>query len=392
MTAPSRVRISFIVLGVVAALLALWAIFGPKKAVRQERLAVPVTAAVASPQDVPVSIGAIGAVQAWQSNLIRAQVNGRLLKVNVAEGSFVKQGQLLAEIDAAPYQAVLMQAQGALKRDGALLQNARLDLQRYQTLAKANSISQQQVDTQAALVQQYEGVVQTDQGSVAAAQVNVNYCRILSPVSGRVGVRLTDAGNLVSTTDTTGILIVNQLTPIAVTFTVPEGDFQRLAGMTGGFTKALLTQAFSQETNELLDTGQLTVADNHVDPGTGTVQLKARFANDQHKLWPGQFINTRLTLQTLEHVLTIPASAVNDGPNGPFAYVIGPDGKVRAQPLTVQVRQDTVAVIGKGLKPGDKVVTDGQVSLAPGMKVNVRGPGGAGGGAAGGGKRRPQKP
>jgi multidrug efflux system membrane fusion protein len=337
-----------------------------------------VTVAKAAYQDVPVAISAIGAVQAWQSDLIRTQVNGKLLKVDVTEGAFVKAGQVLAEVDPAPYKAALMQAQGALARDTALLANARLDLKRYQTLAKANSISQQQVDTQDALVKQDEGVVELDQGQVAAAQVNVNYCTITAPVAGRVGVRLTDAGNLVATTDTTGIIVVNQLSPIAVTFTVPEGDFQRLMALSDGFRKPLRTEAHSQESGALLDTGVLTVADNRVDPSSGTVQLKARFTNAQQKLWPGQFINVRLTLQTLQHVVAIPAAAVNEGPNGPFVYLVGANRKAQVRPITVQVTQDGMTVIQKGLQDGDTVVTDGQVSLSPGATVAVHDAGGKG--------------
>lgn len=384
----SRSRIVFILLGAVAVGLGLWAVLGPKKPARAARSpSVPVTVAKAAYQDVPVEISAIGAVQAWQSDLIRAQVSGKLLSVPVTEGSFVKAGQLLAQIDPAPYQAALLQAQGALARDQALLANARLDLQRYQTLAKTNSIAGQQVDTQAALVKQDEGIVTLDQGQVAAAQVNLNFCRITSPVDGRVGVRLTDPGNIVASTDTTGIIIVNQLSPIAVTFTVPEGDFQRLATMSNGFRKALTTQAFSQESGDLLDTGGLVVADNRVDPASGTVQMKARFVNTALKLWPGQFINVRLTLQTLQHAVTIPAAAVNEGPNGAFAYVVGPNNKVQARPLSVQATQDQIAVIQKGLQIGDTVVTDGQVSLAPGSTVAIRNGSSAAGGRTGSGKR-----
>lgn len=380
------------VLGVVAVGLGLWALFGPKKQAKADRNpSVPVIVAKAAYKDVPVTISAIGAVQAWQSDLIRTQVNGKLLSVPVAEGSFVKAGQLLAQIDPAPYQAALMQAQGALARDQALLTNAKLDLQRYQTLAKTNSISGQQVDTQSALVKQDEGVVLIDQGQVAAAQVNVNYTKIVSPVAGRVGVRLIDPGNVVSTTDATGIVVVNQITPIAVTFTVPEGDFQRLAQMSDGFTKPLQTQAYSQETGQLLDTGDLMVADNRVDPSSGTVQLKARFKNDRQKLWPGLFVNVRLTLQTLQHAVTIPSVAVNEGPNGSFVYVVGDNRKVQIHPVAVQVVQDQTAVIQKGVNIGDTVVTDGQLSLSPGATVQVRsGAAGAGSGGGGSGKRRRQ--
>ncbi len=379
MKSRARFRLILICLVVVAFALALWTILSPKKSAKVDRNAsVPVTVAKAAYQDVPVAISAIGAVQAWQSDLIRTQVNGKLLKVDVTEGAFVKAGQVLAEVDPAPYKAALMQAQGALARDTALLANARLDLKRYQTLAKANSISQQQVDTQDALVKQDEGVVELDQGQVAAAQVNVNYCTITAPVAGRVGVRLTDAGNLVATTDTTGIIVVNQLSPIAVTFTVPEGDFQRLMALSDGFRKPLRTEAHSQESGALLDTGVLTVADNRVDPSSGTVQLKARFTNAQQKLWPGQFINVRLTLQTLQHVVAIPAAAVNEGPNGPFVYLVGANRKAQVRPITVQVTQDGMTVIQKGLQDGDTVVTDGQVSLSPGATVAVHDAGGKG--------------
>jgi multidrug efflux system membrane fusion protein len=401
MKARSRFRIILILIGLVAIGLGLWTILAPgkpasqgptsdgaKKSGKGDRGAlVPVNVAKAAFQDVPVEISAIGAVQAWQSDLIRTQANGKLLKVDVAEGAFVKAGQVLAEIDPAPYKAILMQAQGALARDSALLDNARLDLRRYQTLAKTNSISQQQVDTQTAVVKQDEGLVQLDQGKVAAAQVNVNYCTITSPVSGRVGVRLIDPGNLVSTTDATGILVVNQLSPIAVTFTVPEGDFQRVLTLSDGFRTPLKTEAYSQESGVLLDTGALTVADNRVDPATGTVQMKARFMNAKQTLWPGQFINVRLTVQTLKHVVAIPAPAVNEGPAGPFAYVVGPDRKAKPRPITVQVTQDGVAVIQKGLQAGETVVTDGQVSLSPGATVTVRGAGGKAGGKGGAGMR-----
>ncbi|HVY34894.1 MAG TPA: efflux RND transporter periplasmic adaptor subunit, partial [Caulobacteraceae bacterium] len=363
----------------------LLATFQPKKQTPTERPAVPVNVAQASLQDVPVVIFALGAVQAWQSDLIKTQVNGKLLKVTVAEGAFVKAGQVLAQVDPAPYRATLMQAQGALARDSAILANARLDLKRYQALAKTNSIAQQQVDTQAAIVKQDEGLVQIDQGQVAAAQVNVNYATIVSPVSGRVGVRLTDPGNVVSVTDATGIMVVNQLSPIAVNFTVPQGDFQRLLVLSNGFRTPLKTEAHSQESGLLLDTGELTTSDNRVDPASGTVQLKARFANAKQTLWPGQYVNVRLTVQTLKHVVAIPTAAVSEGPNGSFVYVVGPDRKVKMRPVTVSVTQDATAVIQKGLEAGETVVTDGQVSLTPGARVSLRGAGGPGKGPRGGG-------
>jgi multidrug efflux system membrane fusion protein len=385
-TAPKRFRWGFLVVGAVLVGLISWLVWGNKKPARTNApQTVAVTTSKASLSDFPVVVTALGAAQAWQGVTIRAQVNGRLLSVPVQEGAQVKKGQLLAEIDPAPYKAALLQAQGAERRDEAALEHARIDLQRYQTLLSQNSISQQQTDTQAALVKQLEGTVMVDKGSVAAAQVNVNYTRILSPVDGRVGVRLVDAGNIVSTNDPNGIITINEVTPIAVTFTVPQGDFQRLAALSNGFTKPLVTQALSQETGQPLGTGTLNVADNHVDQSTGTVQMKARFPNADRKLWPGQFVNVRLTVQTLQNAITVPATAVNQGPNGPFVFVVN-DNQARVQPVKVATTQDFTAVIQEGIKPGDTVVTDGQLSLRPGSKVRPRGEGaGAGGGRRGGG-------
>jgi multidrug efflux system membrane fusion protein len=333
---------------------------------------VSVSTARVAYTDVPVAVTALGAAQAWQGVVIRAQVNGRLQRVSVQEGAEVKAGDLIAEIDPAPYQALLLQAQGALERDRAQLRLDRLMLKRYKRLAAQNSIALEQVDTEQALVEALEGTVLADQGAVDLAQVNLNYCRITSPVAGRVGVRLIDAGNLVSTTDTGGIVTINQLEPIAVTFSVPQGDFQRLLEASDGFRRALRTQAFSQDTGALLGSGELTVADNHVDDSSGTVALKARFANEDRKLWPGQFVNVRLTLRVLHHALTIPNAAVNHGPDQMFAYVVGADHRVRVSPISVTEVQGAQAIIGTGLQPGEAVVTDGQVSLKPGSAVIVR--------------------
>jgi len=375
MAAPRRFRWGFVALAVVLAGLIAWLAHGGKTS--QKAQATP-TVAVATDKvaikDFPVVVSALGAAQAWQGVVIRAQVNGRLLSVPVQEGSEVRKGQVIAEIDPAPYRAALLQAQGAEKRDQALLDEAKLDLTRYQKLAAQNSIASQQVDTQAALVKQYEGTVMLDKGAVDAAQVNVNYCKITSPVAGRVGVRLVDPGNLVATTDTTGIITINEINPIAVTFTIPEGDFQRLAGASDGFRKPLLTEALSQETNAPVGQGELSITDNHVDPSTGTVQMKAKFTNDKRTLWPGQFVNVRLTVRTLSKALTVPSTAVNQGPNGPFVFVVN-DGKAAMHPVQVLTTQDSTAVIKTGVQAGDTVVTDGQLSLKPGSKVRARTPG-----------------
>ena len=375
MAASKRFRWGFVAIAAVAVALVVYAVAGhPKAAKAAKTPAVPVSVAKVTTQDLPVTITAIGSAQAWQNVLIRAQVSGKLQSIAYQEGSYVKAGQVLAQIDPAPFNAALMQAQGALARDSALLAAAKLDLTRYTTLVSQDSIARQTLDTQAALVKQDEGVVMIDQGVVNNAKINVGYTRITAPVAGRVGVKLVDAGNLVSATDTTGLVTIAEVTPIAVTFTVPEGDFQRLSNVSAGFTKPLNAVAYSQDNGSELGVGELTVADNHVDPATGTVQLKAKFDNPDKRLWPGQFDNVKLTLQTLQNAVTIPVAAVNQGPTGSFAYVVGADKKVTLHPVTVDTTQDQMAVIKTGLAAGDTVVTDGQMSLKPGSTVSIRDP------------------
>jgi multidrug efflux system membrane fusion protein len=392
---PQRHHWIFISLGVLAVILVAWVIFHRSAKPPAAPPAVPVSAVRAQRQDIAMSITALGAAQAWTSVTVLAQVSGKLLTVNFTEGTDVQKGQLLAQIDPAPYLAILTQAQGTLERDRALLANARLDLIRYQNLMAQNAISAQVLDTQAALVKQDEGTVLTDQGAVQAAQVNVDYCRIVSPVDGRVGVRLVDPGNLVSaggggvssapstaaatnnsssTSSNSGIVVVNQIEPIAVTFTVPEGEFQNLSNVSNNFTKPLLVRAMSQETGAELDSGELSIADNRIDPATGTVELKARFPNEERHLWPGQFVNVQLTLQTLAQVTTIPEDAVNRGPNGAFVFLVGQDNVATIRPITTGWTQGTTVVITKGLDPGDQVVTDGQMVLKAGSKVRIVAP------------------
>jgi multidrug efflux system membrane fusion protein len=350
---------------------------------------VPVAVARVTRQDVPVTLTALGAAQAWQGVLIVPQISGRLTYV-AREGQDVRVGTPLVEIDCGPYEAVLTQAEGQLARDRATLEGARRDLARYQALVSQNSLARQTAEDQEATVKQQEGAVLADQGAARAAAVNVGYCRIASPVEGRLGVRLVDPGNVVSPTGTAGgIISVNQIEPIAVTFTVPQGDFQRLVSASAGFTRPLPTQATSQETGADLGTGELIVADNHVDQTTGTVQMKARFPNLGRRLWPGQFVNVNLTLRVLPQATTVPAQAVNQGPKGPFAYVVGADERVIAQPVQVLTTQGALAVIGSGLAPGQTVVTDGQMSLRPGSAICTNGRCGRAGGEGGGGRRAP---
>lgn len=382
-------------LGALAILLVAGVLLLRHPAKPQPPPSIPVYVAKAVSSDVAVSITALGAAQAWYSVTVLAQVSGKLLNVDFTEGTDVKKGQLLAQIDPAPYLAALTQAQGTLKHDQALLADARLDLKRYQSLLAANAIAEQMVDTQKALVQQYEGTVKADEGLVAAAQVNVDWCRIVSPIDGRVGVRLVDPGNLVSAGGSisntpataaatnassstgnsgSGIVTINQIQPIAVTFTVPEGNFQQLQDLSHSFQQALQTKALSQESGAVLDTGEVTIADNHIDPATGTVELKARFPNAERHLWPGQFVNVQLTLQTLHHVTTIPVTAVNRGPNGSYVFVVGPDNKVAMHSITEGWTQGDLVVVKSGVQPGDTVVVDGQMILKAGSLVRIATP------------------
>ncbi len=370
--AASR-RHSWLLVGVGACALALfgWALTHKKRAPQIQQPATAIEVAKVQRRDVVVSINALGQAQGWQSVVVRPQVNGKLLRVPVREGAEVTANSLVAEIDPAPFRAALLQAQGAEARDQAQLKLAQLKLTMYRQLATQDSIASLDVETQAAMVSQLQGNLMLDQGALAAAQVNLDYTRILAPVAGRIGVRLVDAGNLVSTTDTGGIVTINQISPIAVTFSLPQGQFQRLAQFSNGFEKPLVTQAFSQESGQLLDTGELVVIDNRVDPATATVQLKARFANTQRRLWPGQLLNVKLMLETMHDVVVLPSIAVNQGPNGPFTYAVEENAAV-LRPLEFDVQQDEMTIVKSGVKPGDTVVVEGQGSLRPGARVSVR--------------------
>ena len=384
MQPPRRFRWGFVVLAVVLIALIVWLAQCHKPAKPKGPPPVAVTVAPVTLQDMPATISALGAAQAWQGVLINPQVNGRLTYV-AREGEDVRKGALLVEIDCGPYRAALTQAEGTLRRDQAILAGARLNLQRFQNLLAQNSIARQTAEDQAATVKQDEGTVLADQGAVGAAEVNVRYCRITSPVAGRVGVRLVDPGNIVTTGLGTGIVSVNQLQPIAVTFTIPQGDFQRLSAVSGGFTRPLVAEAFSQETGADLGAGELMVADNHVDQATGSVEMKARFANDGRQLWPGQFVNVRLVLETLRNATTVPSAAVNQGPKGAYVYVVGPGQTAINQPVNVLDTEGGVSVIQGSLKAGQLVITDGQMSLRPGARVVFGGRGAGGPGAPGAG-------
>jgi membrane fusion protein, multidrug efflux system len=321
--------------------------------------------------DVPQGIDAIGAAQPFRSVSIRPQIAGRLADTPVLEGADVRRGQLLATLDPELFQAALTQAEGALERDQALLDDARINLSRYQLLTENNLVAAMTADGQAALVKQYAGLVRLDQGAVAAAKVNLSYTRILAPFDGKLGVRNVDPGNMVSPNDPTGILVLNQLSPMAVTFGIPQGEFQRLVDASHRFVTPLEVEALSQDSGEILARGRLSIADNHVDATSGTVQLKAQFDNTDEKLWPGQLLNVRVTLGVLHGAKTVSSRAVNTGPNGTFVFVVQ-DGKVRLTPVRVTANLNGVSVVEGDLKAGEDLVTDGQLGLRPDAPVRVQ--------------------
>ena len=313
--------------------------------------AVPVSMGTVGKEDLPIYVAGIGTVQAAQTVTVKARVDGQLEKVAFTEGQDVKQGALLAQIDPRPFQAALDQALAQKAHDEAQLAEALKDLDRYTTLVAQDSIQRQTLDTQSALVGQLKASVQADQAQIDNARVQLGYTTIRAPVSGRTGLRLVDAGNIVHAADTTGLVIINQIDPIAVIFTLPEEDFQRTnQSIQASGSRQLQAQALAREDSALLGTGRLLLVNNQIDTSTGTFQLKALFANPSHKLWPGQYVNIHLVLGTRRDAATVPESTVQRGPNGLFAYVVNRDDSVVTQPVKVELTQDGKAIIGEGLR------------------------------------------
>ncbi|MBS0457583.1 MAG: MdtA/MuxA family multidrug efflux RND transporter periplasmic adaptor subunit [Proteobacteria bacterium] len=339
--------------------------------------ATPVGAANATAGDIHVVINGLGTVLPLRTVTVSAQVAGQLQTVDFKEGQHVDKGAVLAQIDPRSYQAALAQAQGNLARDQAQLANARVDLARYQTLFKQDSIAKQQLDTQAALVRQLEGAVQADQGSVAVAQVNFGYTRILAPDAGRVGLRQVDPGNNIG--NGSAIASITQMQPMDVLFTIPEDSLPALREKLRAGT-ALPVVAYDRSGKTQLATGTLASLDNQIDTSTGTIKVKARFANADEALFPNQFVNVRLMLDTLADATVIPASAIQRGSDGLFVYVIGADDTVAVRTVTAGVTEGDRVQILTGLKPGERVVTDGTDRLRDGSRVSV--PTLKGGGAA----------
>ena len=333
--------------------------------------AAPVQASTAlvQRQDVPIVLSGVGAVAPLATVTVRSRIDGQLERVGFAEGQDVKAGQLLAQLDARALKAALEQTLAQKARDQALLGNARLDLQRYTTLSAQDAATPQQLATQKALVAQLAAAVQMDQAQIDAARVQLSYTTITAPISGRVGARLVDPGNIVHAADPGGLMVINQIDPITVVFTLPDTDFQAINRTLQGSRTPLAVQVSERNAAQPLARGSLTLLNNQIDPASGTVQLKARFDNPQHMLWPGQYVDARLILGLRHGALTVPAAAVQRGPEGTYVYAVDADGTARVQAVAVAQIQDGVAVIDQGLAAGQRVVVDGQYKLRPGLKV-----------------------
>ncbi|MCP4621243.1 MAG: efflux RND transporter periplasmic adaptor subunit [Bradyrhizobium sp.] len=342
---------------------------GGRNANARPDLPVPVLAATPRVQDVPVYLDGVGSVRALNTVTVRAQVDGKLIAVNFVEGQDVTKGDVLAEIDPAIYQAQYDQAVAKKAQDEALLVNQKIDLARYQQLAASNAGSKQQADTQKALVAQQEALIKADQAAIDNAAATLGYTKIVAPLSGRAGLRQVDQGNIIKAADITGLVILTQLQPIAVWFSLPQQQIVRVnAAAAKG---ALAVDVFGNDGVTVVDTGVLKGIDNQVDQTTGTLKLKAEFPNSHFQLWPGQFVNVRLKVETIPKAVVIPTSAVQRGPAGTFSYVIGPADIATAKPIVVTQQNENDAVIASGIAPTDRVVTTGFANLSDGAKVFI---------------------
>jgi multidrug efflux system membrane fusion protein len=365
---------------------------------------VPVVAATARTGDMPVYLQGLGTVTPFQSVTVKPRVDGQLISVNFREGQEVQKGDLLAQLDPRPFQVMLdqakgnlAQAKGTLAKDQAALRDAQANYVRDQELFKQQIIAQQQLDTQLAAADQIRGTIEADNAGIEAAQAAINsaqlnlvYTRVIAPIGGRIGLRAVDSGNLVHSTDAAGLAVIAQLKPIAVLFSIPEDQLPSVLTKLSQGSK-LHADAYDRDQSKKLDEGTLLTVDNQIDPTTGTSKLKAVFPNDSHTLFPNQFVNVRLALDTKKNAVIVPVVAIQRGPSGTFVYLVGPDNKVTVRAVKLGLTQDTDVAIDEGLQAGDVVVVDGAEKLTDGMAVTVRQPGQQGGGNAGGAHRSGKK-
>jgi multidrug efflux system membrane fusion protein len=331
---------------------------------------VSVAVAKVERQDMPVYLTGLGSVTAFYTANIKSRVDGQIMRVNFNEGQIVKEGDLLIVIDPRPYQVQMEQMEAQIFKDQASLRDARLNLDRYTTLIPSGSIAQQQVDTQKSMVDQLDGQVRTDQAQIDNAKLQIVYCNITAPFTGRVGLRQVDPGNIVHAADTNPMLILTQLQPIAVIFTLPEDQLPTVAQHMKNVT--LEVDAYSRDDQTKLGTGKLMTIDNQIDPTTGTAKLKAVFENKNSELWPNQFVNANLLLETRKNSTVLPSAAILHGPQGTFVYAVKPDNTVEAKNVTVTIAQGNMTAVSSGLDAGDVVVTDGQDKLQTGSKIEPR--------------------
>jgi membrane fusion protein, multidrug efflux system len=345
----------------------------PERTGRAGAAAPPVVAATVAKGDVDIAFNALGTVTPLATVTVVSQISGQLMRVAFQEGQMVNKGDLLAEIDSRPYELSLQNAQGQLARDQALLNNAQLDLARYEELSKQSAVPRQQLDTQKSLVAQYQGAVITDQSQIETAKLNLIYCRITAPVSGRVGLRLVDQGNYINAGTATPLLVITELQPITVIFTLPEDDLPQILKRVNAHA-TLETTAFDRAATAKLATGALMTLDNQIDTTTGTFKLRAQFPNDDFALFPNQFVNIRLLVDTVRDATVVSGAAIQRGAPGTFVYLINQDDTVSVRKVTLGPGDSDHVSITSGLSVGDQVVIDGADKLRDGAKIRMRGP------------------